>query len=156
MLGLEQQSSESSQRVSATDVPDSDHERVEWRQQLQSRSEEAGNVENTDSKPRQAGRDHGKICLKTLSEDGQKRPANQTFRPSWRETEPRMGGTVDEFSRWLDSNHQWMGAWEKGIPRTIEGCENRLHRLKGLGNAQVPLCAATAWRILYERIKRET
>jgi hypothetical protein len=27
---------------------------------------------------------------------------------------------------------------------------DRVHRLKAIGNGQVPLCAATAWRILSE------
>jgi hypothetical protein len=27
---------------------------------------------------------------------------------------------------------------------------DRVHRLKAIGNGQVPLCAATAWRILNE------
>jgi hypothetical protein len=27
---------------------------------------------------------------------------------------------------------------------------DRIHRVKALGNGQVPLCAATAWRILSE------
>jgi len=152
MLGLEQQSGESSQRINESDVSDSDDERIERRKQLQSRRKEAGDVENTDSESRQTGWDNETTCLKTLSEDRKTRQANQTFRPSGRETEPGMGGTLDEFSRWLDGNHQWLEDWEQGISRTIEGCENRLHRLKGLGNAQVPLCAATAWRILYERI----
>jgi hypothetical protein len=36
------------------------------------------------------------------------------------------------------------------IPRVTIVRKNRVSRLKGLGNAQVPLCAATAWRILTE------
>jgi hypothetical protein len=28
----------------------------------------------------------------------------------------------------------------------------RLDRLKAIGNGQVPLCAATAWRLLKERL----
>jgi DNA (cytosine-5)-methyltransferase 1 len=152
MLGLEQQSCESSQRNNEADVPNANNERLGRRKQFQTCSEEARDVENTDSKSRQAGRDNETTCLKTLSEDRKKRQANQTFRPNWWETEPGMGGTFDEFSHWLDGNHHWIGDWEQGIPRTIEGCENRVLRLKGLGNAQVPLCAATAWRILYERI----
>jgi hypothetical protein len=29
---------------------------------------------------------------------------------------------------------------------------NRVDRLKAIGNGQVPLCAATAWRLLNERL----
>ena len=35
-----------------------------------------------------------------------------------------------------------------GALRTLHGIPNRVHRLKGLGNAQVPLQAATAYRLL--------
>ena len=34
------------------------------------------------------------------------------------------------------------------IPRTAENIIARVDRLKAIGNGQVPLCAATAWRIL--------
>ena len=36
------------------------------------------------------------------------------------------------------------------IPRVATGVCNRVDRLKALGNAQVPLCAAIAWRLLSE------
>ena len=34
--------------------------------------------------------------------------------------------------------------------RMVDGVANRVDRLKAIGNGQVPLCAATAWRILSE------
>ena len=48
-----------------------------------------------------------------------------------------------------------LGKWwkvEPGVGRVVDECPHRLERLKGLGNAQVPLCAAVAWKTLYERI----
>lgn len=36
------------------------------------------------------------------------------------------------------------------IPRIATGIKDRVNRLKALGNGQVPLCAATAWKILTE------
>jgi DNA (cytosine-5)-methyltransferase 1 len=36
--------------------------------------------------------------------------------------------------------------------RMVDGIPNRVDRLKLLGNAQVPLCAATAWRVLTKQI----
>jgi DNA (cytosine-5)-methyltransferase 1 len=35
--------------------------------------------------------------------------------------------------------------------RMVDGVANRVDRLKAIGNGQVPLCAATAWRILSEQ-----
>jgi len=40
---------------------------------------------------------------------------------------------------------------EPSIPRVADGVAARVDRLKAIGNGQVPLCAATAWRILTER-----
>jgi DNA (cytosine-5)-methyltransferase 1 len=44
-------------------------------------------------------------------------------------------------------NSQW---WEIEPPvdRVADGMVDRVDRLKAIGNGQVPLCAATAWRIL--------
>lgn len=37
---------------------------------------------------------------------------------------------------------------ESGILRVANGVANRANRIKAIGNGQVPLCAATAWRLL--------
>jgi len=49
----------------------------------------------------------------------------------------------------------WDPAWwatEPGMGRVVDGMANRLDRIRGLGNGQVPLCAAEAWRQLYRRM----
>ena len=43
-------------------------------------------------------------------------------------------------------------ATEPNVGRVADGIPARLDKLKCLGNAQVPLCAATAWKLLSERI----
>ena len=43
----------------------------------------------------------------------------------------------------------WWSA-EPRLGRVADGVANRVDRLKAIGNGQVPLCAATAWRILSE------
>jgi DNA (cytosine-5)-methyltransferase 1 len=50
----------------------------------------------------------------------------------------------------------WDGSWNN-LPkpyyiRSSDGVADRVDRLKAIGNGQVPLCAATAWRLLKERL----
>ena len=40
------------------------------------------------------------------------------------------------------------GSWENAVPRVAHGIPARADRLKAIGNGQVPICAALAWRIL--------
>jgi len=56
--------------------------------------------------------------------------------------------TESEYSHACDS--RWWAA-EPALGRVADGVAARVDRLKALGNGQVPLCAATAWRILTER-----
>lgn len=42
---------------------------------------------------------------------------------------------------------------EPSMGRVANGLADRVDRLKAIGNGQVPLCAATAWRLLNERIR---
>ena len=44
---------------------------------------------------------------------------------------------------------------EPNVGRVVDGLAARVDRLKAIGNGQVPLCAATAWNILKERIDRK-
>jgi DNA (cytosine-5)-methyltransferase 1 len=41
---------------------------------------------------------------------------------------------------------------EPPLDRVVDGMADRVDRLKAIGNGQVPLCAATAWNILNERL----
>jgi len=61
--------------------------------------------------------------------------------------QPGMGSVVDEFPGGLDFSRTAFGGQ---VPRVATGVRNRVDRLKALGNAQVPLCVATAWRLLTE------
>jgi DNA (cytosine-5)-methyltransferase 1 len=46
---------------------------------------------------------------------------------------------------------QWW-ATEPNVGRVVDGMADRVDRLKAIGNGQVPLCAATAWELLSERL----
>ncbi len=58
-----------------------------------------------------------------------------------------------------EGSHQVQDLWgtadywsiEPSIPRVADGVAARVDRLKAIGNGQVPLCAATAWRILNDQ-----
>ncbi len=46
----------------------------------------------------------------------------------------------------------WESGWESGVDRVAPGQIARAHRLKAIGNGQVPQCAAMAWKILTEDV----
>lgn len=62
----------------------------------------------------------------------------------------RQGNERAERSEQEYTNTSSPGWWEveSGLGRVANGIPNRVHRLKGLGNAQVPLQAAAAYRLL--------
>ena len=51
----------------------------------------------------------------------------------------------------IDGGGKWWEA-EPNVGRVDHGVAARVDRLKAIGNGQVPLCAATAWKLLSERI----
>ena len=53
--------------------------------------------------------------------------------------------TIQKYTYACDS--RWW-AIEPNVGRVADGVASRVDRLKAIGNGQVPLCAATAWRIL--------
>jgi DNA (cytosine-5)-methyltransferase 1 len=97
----------------------------------------------------------------------------QHHRPGWRKQQPqsikkknreladskngwnvwrhRFMGTVKQEYDYrrgsADGSRQWWQA-EPDVGRVADGVAARVDRLKAIGNGQVPLCAATAWRLL--------
>lgn len=59
----------------------------------------------------------------------------------------RLGRVADGLATAMDPPNWWLEEPE-GVPRVAQGVEARVHRLKALGNGQVPLQAALAWTIL--------
>jgi DNA (cytosine-5)-methyltransferase 1 len=50
-----------------------------------------------------------------------------------------------------NGSRKWWST-EPNVGRVAHGVASRVDRLKAIGNGQVPLCAATAWRILSESL----
>jgi len=53
---------------------------------------------------------------------------------------------------WRDDPADAADAIESQMGRVAHGIPNRIQQLKALGNAQVPLVVATAWRMLTEEV----
>ena len=50
---------------------------------------------------------------------------------------------AEQCQEWTTADY-WL--FEPNVGRVVDGVADRIHRVKALGNGQVPLCAATAWR----------
>jgi DNA (cytosine-5)-methyltransferase 1 len=134
-----------------------EHNRVGWgEQQSQSIEKTDGTMANTNSRLEQTWSNSG-----ILGEQNSKR---QTIRHSHGSFEENVGNTEStrfspcelgqrEIEPWRTSSRtaQWWAS-EPNLDRVVNGMASRVDRLKAIGNGQVPLCAATAWSILMERI----
>jgi DNA (cytosine-5)-methyltransferase 1 len=116
-----------------TDVPNSDCQR-----ELQPQ----GNIENKRGRI-------GNICQK-ISNTGNKRNVrrNRKFE-NYKNIIPkrnnyRNGKTFDDIRKWWEV--------EPAVGRVADGIPHRIQQLNGLGNAQVPIVAAMAFTILFNRI----
>ena len=160
LLGLEHQSRESTQRTNETDVPDSNDKRLERRKQFQTRCEEAWHDDfNAESarctQPNQpvpvpeTGSAVGGVGGNVFDPNSER---NLRRHRRLSKIERIDGQRIDHTggTPWYGSREWW--EVEPRMDRVADGVPHRLERIKALGNAQVPLCAATAWRILYERI----
>jgi len=58
-------------------------------------------------------------------------------------------GSITKRSPTFGTEADWWNT-EPNVGRVVDGVASRMDRLKAIGNGQVPLCAATAWRILSE------
>ena len=129
------------------------HDRIGWReQQSQSPKKEDGLVANPCAFGSQTGL--------ADTQRGQERDADKSQYSGahlantedkgdvWREWE--LGFTQQEYNSRGSPTHG-SGEWwsvEPSLGRVAHGVAHRVDRLKAIGNGQVPLCAATAWRLL--------
>jgi hypothetical protein len=81
------------------------------------------------------------ICEHFLAGDGR--------RNGWISAKSILGRVADDVAYRLDANQAF--SWnevESNVPRVANGIKHRIHRLKAIGNGQVPLQAAVAWKLL--------
>ena len=124
------------------------HDRDGWREQQQeSPTQKDGVVANAQRKGLEGQSDSGK---QEVSWTGGGSPLANTSNKGdvWREwelgfaqQEHHSGGSPNDGSR------EWWSV-EPSVGRVAHGVAHRVDRLKAIGNGQVPLCAATAWRLL--------
>ena len=71
---------------------------------------------------------------------------------SWCELSPM---SREEMGAWMEMtmNGGWFQEEPPDVPRTVKSAPRRVDKLKALGNGQVPFCAATAFRLLMERLQ---
>ena len=129
------------------------HDRIRWWEQQQKSIEKEGrDVANASLQRGQAGSTDSQGWEKGDSNQSEYSSSNlahtQNKGDVWREWEL---GFVEQkhHSRGSSSNgsREWW-AVEPNMGRVAHGVAARVDRLKAIGNGQVPLCAATAWRIL--------
>ena len=54
---------------------------------------------------------------------------------------------------WKQKEDWLSDKWEEGIPRVVDGCDNRIDRIRLLGNGVVPSTACKAWQVLSRRLE---
>ena len=107
----------------------------------------ANNISNTDCESyAQRGVDHA-VSETSGHGDFDKDRSGENVRSIIESTENE---TLETEIRATIGNKDWW-IYESGFPRVVDGVAARVDRFKAIGNGQVPLCAATAWRLLSEQ-----
>jgi DNA (cytosine-5)-methyltransferase 1 len=91
------------------------------------------------------GNNSGKENMANTSMSGFTPCNHQTSRPQQQLLEKQFGESSYEYGK---TKHWW--ETEPNVGRVVDGMASQVDRLKAIGNGQVPLCAASAWRILNE------
>ena len=150
------------------DLPHAQHNRIRWwEQQQKSIEKETTELANTRCELRDEGnsgimdtqeeiRTSSPIFNQPSGEGcGEDQVADtREIRPCGKKTEQGMAREFRFAECGVDRN--WWQREPEFVPRTTQrnmggvadGLASRVDRLKAIGNGQVPLCAATAWRVL--------
>ena len=131
------------------------HDRIgRWEQQQKSLEKEKREISNTSSSRLQSGSKRvwfgGNVSQKKSSD-----LANPSSLRQQGQGKYEQSISPTQSADWQANIIESIGAsdfWaiEPNVGRVVDGLASRVDELKALGNGQVPLCAATAWRILSE------
>ena len=117
------------------------HNRIgRWEQQQASTTQKDG-ITNTKQQGLERRSNSGEQEIAWAGSSGALGDTN-----SLRELQPQR--TQQDQWRWISDTSWWQA--EPNVGRLVDGLASRVDELKAIGNGQVPLCAATAWRILSE------
>jgi len=130
------------------DLPHAQHDRIRWwEQQQKSLEKEKREISNTSSSRLQSG---GKRVWSgsNVSQEKSSDLADTTQHRVQSESCKARKSPQWSYTSSIGNSKWW--AVEPNVGRVANGVAARVDRLKAIGNGQVPLCAATAWRILSE------
>jgi len=155
-LGNPNNNGQTSSKISSSPTQRSDSSPTQQKQTCQSErsSEQYAYVANTSSQRGQAGSTNTQRWKERHSDKSQHSSFDLAYTEDkgdvWRDWE--LGFTQQEHHSGGSPTHGGGEWWttEPNVGRVANGVAARVDRLKAIGNGQVPLCAATAWRILSE------
>ena len=107
-----------------------------------------------EEKFRLKGNSQASQCLEAKARKGELDNRVGKLNPDWVE---QLMGVPSGWTSLTGTNTDWTygwhdGSWEEGIPRVVESIEDRVCRIRLLGNGVVPATAAKAWLTLTERL----
>ena len=89
-------------------------------------------------------------CGQLGNEEELANPTGSGLQGQGQSEQPINSKTYEDWKAGQSANVRESDFWatEPNVGRVVNGMASRVDRIKALGNGQVPLCAATAWRIL--------
>jgi DNA (cytosine-5)-methyltransferase 1 len=130
-------------------VANTNNARIERREQQSENSNGKGNVADTSQLFSNGGNNNARISMereaqsKSGNDSGEKNVPNTDL--SQQQGRSISSGIYPEHS--YACNSRWWQI-EPDVGRMANGVAAGVDRLKAIGNGQVPLCAATAWKFL--------
>ena len=124
-------------------VPYAQHNRIRrWEQQQKSLKKAQGNVADTMFAWQRGNKwkSENESNVESIEKNVGNTESTRLTTRSNRQGQGQFGGASIGSAQWWET--------EPNVGRVADGVASRVDRLKAIGNGQVPLCAATAWRIL--------